>query len=198
MKGNTKVKRLVIITVGKTHSGKTTFARALENDLPNSVVIDQDNHAAFINTYYQKLLPNNGPNTLKSAITKGIIDYTIENTNFHLIISNSNRSKKGRLHLLEELFPQKEYIRILVHFQIPDAVLQNRVKQSTRDTNILRNASNFKEVLIRQQAEEVYDPVEGEADHLFIIKDNAEAEKVMKEIIQISTFSNEINEEKRN
>lgn len=41
------MKRLVIITVGKTHSGKTTFARMLEKRLTNSIVMDQDNHAAF-------------------------------------------------------------------------------------------------------------------------------------------------------
>lgn len=29
------MKRLVIMTVGKTHSGKTTFAKALEKELLN-------------------------------------------------------------------------------------------------------------------------------------------------------------------
>ena len=45
------MKRLVVITVGKTHSGKSTFARDLERELENSFVLDQDNHAEFINTY---------------------------------------------------------------------------------------------------------------------------------------------------
>ncbi len=44
------MKRLVIMTVGKTHSRKTTFARLLEQELGNSFVMDQDNHAEFINT----------------------------------------------------------------------------------------------------------------------------------------------------
>ncbi len=57
--------RFVIITVGKTHSGKTTFAKKLEKQLCNSIVIDQDNHAEFINTFYKKLLPKHGPNTIK-------------------------------------------------------------------------------------------------------------------------------------
>ncbi|WP_242314898.1 AAA family ATPase [Bacillus cereus group sp. BfR-BA-01355] len=39
------MKRLVIITVGKTHSGKTTFAKELETELPNSFIMDQDNQA---------------------------------------------------------------------------------------------------------------------------------------------------------
>lgn len=183
------MKRLVIITVGNTHSGKTTFAHALEEELPNSLVIDQDNHAAFIHTYYQKLLPEEGPNTLKSTITKGIVDYAITNTDFHLVISNSNRSLKGRKYLLEDLFPKDDYIRILVHFQIPDTVLYERVKQSTRDTNIFRSASSFEEVLKRQLAEEVIDPAEDEADHLFIVKDSAEVANVINKIVQLSTFN---------
>jgi deoxyadenosine/deoxycytidine kinase len=51
------MKRIAVITVGMTHSGKSTFARNLEKELDNSFVLDQDNHAEFINTYYQKLQP---------------------------------------------------------------------------------------------------------------------------------------------
>ena len=54
------MKRFVIITVGKTHSGKTTFAKALEKELPHSFVMDQDNQAEFINTHYEKLQPAEG------------------------------------------------------------------------------------------------------------------------------------------
>lgn len=82
------MKRLVIITVGKTHSGKTTFARALEKELYNSFVMDQDNHAEFINTYYKNLQPKQGPNTLKHALSKLIVDYAKEHTDLNLIICN--------------------------------------------------------------------------------------------------------------
>ncbi|WP_020060496.1 AAA family ATPase [Bacillus sp. 123MFChir2] len=185
------MKRLVIITVGKTHSGKTTFARALEKELHNSFVMDQDNHAEFINTHYKELQPKRGPNTLKHALSKLIVDYAKEHTDLHLIICNSNRSRDGRLYLLEELFKKDEFVRILVHFDIPDDVLHKRVTQSRRSTNIFRGAySNFEEVLVRQQAEslneDVTDPVNGEADHLFVIKDNAEVDSVIKEVIHIA------------
>lgn len=184
------MKRLVIITVGKTHSGKTTFARALEQMLDNSIVMDQDNHAEFINTFYNNLQPEQGPNTLKHAISQLIVDYAKEQTNFHLIICNSNRSRKGRVYLLEQLFPKSDFIRILVHFDIPDHVLQARVIQSQRSTNIFRSATNYEEVLTRQQAdslkEDVTDPVEGEADHLFVIKDNEEVDSIIQRIVHIA------------
>ncbi|MFF2755551.1 hypothetical protein ACFVR1_17680 [Psychrobacillus sp. NPDC058041] len=45
--------RLLVMTVGMTHSGRTIFAKALENELSNSAVIDQDKHVEFLNTYYR-------------------------------------------------------------------------------------------------------------------------------------------------
>ncbi|MGN7388649.1 ATP-binding protein [Sporosarcina sp. SAFN-015] len=183
------MKRLVIITVGKTHSGKTTFARNLERTLVNSIVMDQDNHGAFINTYYNNLQPKTGPNTLKHSISQLIVNYAKEHSDCHLIICNSNRSRQGRAYLLKELFPGNEFIRILVHFDLPDHVLHSRVTNSERATNIFRSASNFVQVLDRQNADslkaDVVDPVEGEADHLFVIKDSSEVDNVINRIVLI-------------
>ena len=191
LEGVEVMKRLVIITVGKTHSGKTTFARALEKQLNNSFVMDQDNHAEFINTYYKNILPGHGPNILKHKLSKLIVDYAKENTDFHFIICNSNRSYKGRRYLLEELFTTNNFIRILVHFDIPDVILQERVIQSQRSTNIFRGGySNFEELLISQQAEsikeDVADPIEDEADYLFVIRDSEEVKSVIQKIVHIA------------
>ncbi|MBS9802416.1 AAA family ATPase [Bacillus toyonensis] len=184
------MKRLVIITVGKTHSGKTTFAKELEKELPNSFIMDQDNQAEFINTHYEKLQPTEGSNTLKHGLSKFIVDYAKEHTNLHLIICNSNRSKNGRFYLLNELFPQNEYVRILVHFDIPDDVLYERVSLSKRSTNIFRgNYSSFKEVLHRQQVkslhEDVVDPIENEADYLFVIRNSKDVNSTILKIVHL-------------
>lgn len=183
------MKRLVIITVGKTHSGKTTFARALEQHLHNSVVLDQDNHAEFINQHYKCLLPKQGPNTLKNAISRTIGDYAVNETQFHLILCNANRSRNDRLILLER-FRQKGFVSILVYFDIPDHILQSRIANSERSTAIFRSASNFEEVLRRQQAEshngDVLPPTEGEAHHLFVIKDSNIVPSIIQEIVNIA------------
>lgn len=183
------MKRLVIITVGKTHSGKTTFAKALEKELENSFVMDQDYNAEFINTFYKKLQPTEGPNTLKHSISKLIIEYAKEQTNLHFIISNSNRSRKDRSYLLDDLFNKKEFIRIIVHFDIPDEVLYERVSNSQRSTSIFRGPyTNFKEILIRQLTESIKEevPTESEADYLLVIKDNEDINSVIKKIVFIS------------
>ncbi len=187
------MKRLVIITVGKTHSGKTTFAKALESKLTNSFIMDQDHNAEFLNTYYKSLLPKEGPNILKHSISKAIVDYAIEYTDFHIIVSSANRTRKGRKYLLEEIYDNNAFVSILVHFDIPDEVLHERVTKSQRSTNILRrDYSNFEEVLISQQSgsmnKDVVDPVDGEADYLFVVSDNKEVDSVIKEIVQIARF----------
>ncbi|EJQ50796.1 CRISPR-associated endoribonuclease Cas2 [Bacillus mycoides] len=185
------MKRLVIITVGKTHSGKTTFARELEKELPHSFVMDQDNQAEFINMHYEKLQPAEGPNTFKHGLSKFIVDYAKEYTNLHFIICNSNRSRNGRMYLLNELFKKEEYVRILVHFDIPDDALYERVARSKRSTNIFRGGySSFKEVLNRQQAEslheDVVDPIENEADYLFVIRNSKDVNSTIEEIVHLA------------
>ncbi|MGF3103560.1 ATP-binding protein [Rossellomorea sp. DUT-2] len=181
--------RLVIVTVGKTHSGKSTFARSLEEQLPNSVVIDQDNHAEFINTFYRDLLPMEGPNTLKYAVSRTIVDYAMNETSLHLILCNSNLSRSGRLKLLEH-FNQKGLTTILVHLDIPERVLQARVANSERSTGIFRSATTFEEVLKRQQTDgyfkDVASPGEGEADYLYVIRHSDDLESVIGKIINVS------------
>ncbi|RKN84890.1 AAA family ATPase [Paenibacillus ginsengarvi] len=182
------MKRYVIVTVGKTHSGKTTFAQALQKRLDHSAVIDQDNHAEFVNAHYKTLLPVQGPNTLKFAITRTIVDYAVSQTNDHLILCNSNRARKGRTELLER-FRHDGFASFLVYFDLPDSVLQARIAESRRSTAIFRTASTFGEVLLRQQADsargDATAPDESEADHFFVIESADNVQSVIQNIVDI-------------
>lgn len=182
------MKRRVIITVGKTHSGKSTFSKELEQQLKNSIVIDQDNHAEFINTYYKSLRPIQGPNTFKYTLTNTIVDYAVQNTDLHLILCNSNRNHYGRTELLT-YFHNKGFESILVFFDLPDYILQERVSDSQRSKSIFRIASSFTEVLNRQiaesQNENIADPSEGEANFLFVIKESNNVQSVIQKIIDV-------------
>jgi shikimate kinase len=182
------VKRFVIITVGKTHSGKSTFARALEKELAHSIVIDQDNQAEFINTYYKTLLPKQGANTFKFSLTQTIVDYAVTTTNLHLILCNANRAFTPRIALLEK-FHNAGFASILVSFVIPDNVLVARVATTQRSTIVFRTATSFDELLLRQNrealTEEMTSPSTNEATYFFEIKDNAETPSVIKKIIKV-------------
>ena len=178
--------RFVIMTVGKTHSGKTTFARNLEKEITNSVVIDQDNHAEFLQSTYPLLVPTKGHNKIKYALTQTIVDYAVNETRCHLILCNSNRNREARINLLE-YFRNKGFTTIIVNFDMPDNVLLERVENSQRNTEVLRTVLSFKDVLERQQKEsgidEIIDPVVGEADYVYVIKNSKEVEAVTQEIV---------------
>lgn len=187
-KGITLMNRFVIMTVGKTHSGKTTFARKLEKDITNSVVIDQDNHAEFLNSIYPLLVPTKGPNKIKYALTQTIVDYAVNETSCHLILCNSNRNRKVRIKLLEH-FKNKEFITVIVNFDIPDDVLYKRVENSQRNTAILRTVRSFQDVLVQQQCEtdknRAIDPIEEKVDFLFQIRRSEEVQSVLQEILNL-------------
>jgi predicted kinase len=178
------MERFVIMTVGKTHSGKSTFADKLEGQMENAVVVDQDRNAEFINTYYRKLLAKEGPNTIKYAVSKTIVDHAVSQTDCHLIICNSNRNKDGREDLLHH-FHSNGFKSILVHFELSDEILRERVAASTRSKIIFRSATTFEDVLERQNKEIMIAPDEGEADHLFVIRREAEVENVIGEIVRM-------------
>lgn len=182
--GEILMDRLVVMTVGKTHSGKTTFAKELESVLQQAIVIDQDNHAEFINEHYKKLRPIEGPNTLKFSVTDAIVNYATEQSNFHIILSNSNLNKSGRAKVLR-YFHNKEFKSIIVYFDLPDDLLKDRVIRTQRSKAIFRSASSFLEVLERQENLLEIQPSKDEANYIFIIKDPNNIAEVIQQIIAI-------------
>ncbi|OAX49442.1 ATP-binding protein [Paenibacillus sp. AD87] len=179
------MERLVVMTVGKTHSGKTTFAKELESVLQQAIVIDQDNHAEFINEHYKKLRPIEGPNTLKFSVTDAIVNYATEQSNFRIILSNSNLNKSGRAKVLR-YFHNKEFKSIIVYFDLPDDLLKDRVIRTQRSKAIFRSASSFLEVLERQENLLEIQPSKDEANYIFIIKDPNNTAEVIQQIIAIT------------
>ena len=183
--------RLLVMTVGKTHSGKSTFGQVLAGRLGNACVIDQDNHAAFINTYYGALLPDYGPNRLKYSVTETIINYAITRTHAHIILCNAYRSRAGRTELLGK-FRAHGFTTALVNFDLPDEVLTARVANTTRSTDVLRSASSFAEVLARQGAEsgkgDVIPPEASEADFVFRLEDSQEVPSFINQILELTSI----------
>ncbi|MBW4840674.1 MAG: ATP-binding protein [Paenibacillaceae bacterium] len=163
--------RFVIMTVGMTHSGKTTFATELEKVMQqDAVVIDQDNHAEFINKHYMKLRPSEGPNMLKFSITNTIVAYAVEHSHMHILLSNSNLHEPSRRKVLR-YFQEKGFQRILVYFELPYKLLEERVEKTQRHHKVFRNASSFSEILQRQRGSQQDRPGPEEAEYLFVIKD---------------------------
>ncbi|MCQ4088432.1 ATP-binding protein [Saccharibacillus sp. JS10] len=179
--------RLIIMTIGKTHSGKTTFAKELESILQQAIVIDQDNHAEFINSHYKKLLATEGANTLKFSITNTVVRYAMEQSDMHMILSNANLNKTVRSDILQN-FHDNGFESVIVYFNLPNDLLEERIGRSQRSKAIFRNASNFLEVLERQTNIEEVQPAKNEANYVFEIKDPSETSKIIQHIKEISEF----------
>ncbi len=185
-KGGQPLERLAVMTVGKTHSGKTTFAHMLAGELPGSVVIDQDLQAKFLNKYYPQLLPKNGPNLIKNALTRTVAEHAVENTDCHLIISNSNLSGEDRRTWLD-YYKEKGFTTVLVFFNLSEDMLRLRIRRSTRSTNIFRVSLTFGDLLDRQlKAYPATGPSAGEADHLLTVHHGKDVEPVIGRILDIS------------
>lgn len=85
---------------------------------------------------------------------------------------------------------------ILVNFDIPDQVLEARIKSSRRNIAILRTVSSFEEVLDQQKNDSLIGPAENEADHFFVIKELEDMERVTTKIIELNTLNFENNNKK--
>lgn len=176
--------RLAIITVGKTHSGKSTFAEHLEKSLTNSIVVDQDKHAEILLTYYPALIPQKGPNEIKFALTRTIVDYAVNQTDCHLILCNSNRNAENRAALLR-YYREKGFTTVVVSFDIPDEILKERIKSSQRDVSILRTVSSFEEVLAQQKEDCLVAGNEKAADYVFVIRKERDMERIASSITDL-------------
>lgn len=178
-------KRLAILTVGKTHSGKTTFARKLETALSGAFVLDQDVQAEFLNHHYAKLVPTEGPNVLKHSLTRLLADYAKHQTNLHVIASNANLARESRADLLRDVYDAQTFTRILVHFDIPEEELIKRIHQAERNTSIMRgDLSSFLDVLHIQRT--VEPPLTAEADVLFHITSESNMNEIIEMIVKLA------------
>lgn len=177
------MKRYIIMMVGKTHSGKTSFAKDLEDNVEKAIMIDQDSHALFLQKHYQKLVPKTGPNDLKHAVTQTIVDYAVNETDAHLILSNANLDCSSRTSIFK-YYQERGFASIIVYFDLPETILRERIARGSRDTGILRTVSGFEQVLDRQmRLEKAEEPKADEADYLFIIRDVNDVGHIMEKVI---------------
>ena len=179
------MKRIVILTIGPTHSGKTTIARQLEQTLSHFVVLDQDNQAEFLNAHYEKLVPQNGPNTLKFLLSETLLHYAIAETSYNLILCNSNIHKAPRQQLLARFFPAEQFVRVYIHFDFAREVLQTRIDNTLRDTKLFRDSTYTYEELLESQLPQIDSPTCDEVDYVLTVDEHTTTQKLLNKIEMI-------------
>ena len=179
------MKRFVYMTIGITHSGKTSFAKEIERVIPNTLLIDQDNHAAFLNTHYPKLVPTGNENTLKVLLSQFILSYAIEQTNHNIIISSSNLNAHARKQLLHAFFPEETWHRVFIYFHLDPAIIQERIAQTTRTTAIFRNNTLTFQDIYTQHALQLQIPSADECDTLFIVHTETDLQRIQSALLAL-------------
>ncbi|MGI1805532.1 ATP-binding protein [Exiguobacterium sp. TDN 0502] len=180
--------RTVLLTIGTTHAGKTTFARQLAQRLPASLVIDQDLQAHFLLEHYPDLVPSEGPNQIKHDLTGWLIEQAITSSVETIILCNANTTRIGRKQLLQH-FPRATFRSILVWFDLPEATLVDRLTHSTRDGREVRGDSSYQEIYQRQRIEP---PAQHEADKIIHFQSISEIDMFLHHYLSSTSVNEKI------
>jgi tRNA uridine 5-carbamoylmethylation protein Kti12 len=150
--------KYIIMLVGYTHSGKTTFAKKLQKTLKNYVLIDNDEIASFINTKYSPAVFSDynkekrtykEPN-LKFLLSKEIFKFCLR-ASVNIIHASGNLGKDARL-LIKNNAQKYNYKLITVYFNLPRDVIMKRLIETKKDTSCFKISINWSQVLEKQES----------------------------------------------
>ena len=176
--------------IGKTHSGKTTFAKEIEKNNENVISLEADPMALFIHDQFPRLKKFEDK-TFNGSFKKLALKFqvlllfikTIMSLGKPIILSNSNLWKKGRDRVFK-ISKKFDYENIGVYFDFPEDFLIERIKKSKRTKKILSTSKDFHDLIIRQRAR-VQPPNPKDFDKFFVIKSEKDLKTVKNKILQI-------------
>lgn len=181
----------LITTTGKTHSGKTTFWKKLWEKLENSCIINNDTMTDFLREAYPKLYQNdfnsNGTisqwYSLKHAIITALFESATQR-GLNIIATNCLRTKALRMKL-KQYTEKKKMKFILIYFNFPDTVLQQRILETDRwNEDRQLHQERFFRVLERQNKN--YETAnKEEADFFFEITKEEDCREIEEQILRI-------------
>ncbi len=181
--------RFVLLTVGKTHTGKSTFGKEIGSQIPNCVIIETDPIALFLRNTFPKLqaldLEHSGgfsSPALKYRVFQTILEFALAQ-NFNVVMSNSNMYEKGRKGVFDIIkkYPVKT---IGLYFNYPEELLLKRIGQAGRSTEVLSVSKNFTELMLNQRTR-FQPPNSSDFDHFFEVTDPADLPRITKEILAL-------------
>jgi predicted kinase len=182
-------KALAILTVGKTHAGKSHFAKELVKSLPNSAVLDADIVASFLQKKFPKLheLDREQSGAFKNVpvkyqIFKAILKAYLD-LKHNVVLSNANLSEKVRTDIITEV-KKHHYETVGVYFDYSEEHLLKQIEKAKKDTSVLTISKSFEELLTNQR-KWLQPPSAKEFDHFFLVRKPEELTTVIKSIVKI-------------
>jgi shikimate kinase len=181
----------VLMTVGKTHSGKTTFGRELAQQLGPCCLLDSNEVADFLKRTYSDLYQadyeegSNQPTRgyyLKLAVVAEIYKAALS-TNLPIIFTTSNAKKQLRQEICR-LAKESGRSTIMVYFNIADEVLVERINNSQRLGGNQAEIQGFNHFLTNIQTHRFEVPIAAEADHYFEINRGSN-KQVLEQVLKV-------------
>ncbi len=182
--------KILIMLIGKTHCGKTTFAAKLKDEVPNALVLEADPIAVFMKEKFSDLsnLDDQEHNgnfdnvSLKYRTFLLFLEFALS-LGRPIVLSNSNMWQKGRI-MVFDLCKKFGYKVVGLYFDFPEELILSRAEISDRSTNILRTSKSFKELIINQRSR-MQPPESSEFDELIVAKSPDELIKAKSSLIKI-------------
>ena len=190
MMKNSKIKKYVILCVGYTHTGKTTFAKKIIKKHQPMTLLDSDEVAIFLRKKYP-LIVNSQYNTsryafndsnLKLTVFKQIYRFCL-NTGLNVILSNGNLAKNMRSFVIRNA-KKRGYTVIIVYFNLPMETITQRLKKTKKSTAVFIQSKTWTESFTRQKEYAELPPSKKDAIY-FEIKNNRDYQIVFKKVISL-------------
>jgi predicted kinase len=184
------MKKIAIMLVGKTHSGKTTLAESLAEEI-KGVVLQTDPINLFLKKEYPAELDRDKEHngnfqepSLKVQIYNTILKHILKKGNLIPILANSNMFPKMRKQIIAQL-QKYNYQVIGVYLNFSEEFLLQRIQKAKKNVAVLNQSSDFKALLKKQRAIFV-PPVTQEFDYFFEVKNEKDLASIKSEIINLT------------
>lgn len=173
--------------VGYSHSGKTTFAKKLKKATKNTVVIDNDDIALFVNQRYPEVALSQfniskksfkDPN-FKFTVYQGILDFCLR-AGSNVILSNSNLGSDIRS-IIKRQAKKYHYTLVTLFFNLPENIVVERAKKSRKNHAVFMQAKDWSDVLRLQKAYAKLPPSKSGTMY-FEIKNSSESKIVFRQL----------------
>lgn len=182
----------VIMTTGKTHSGKTTFWLELKKKLKHCCLIDSDVIAEFLKDNYGDLYATeyNRKNNelaqwfyLKKAVFQWVYTHAVQST-LPVILTNANSTRAIRKEA-SNVAHKAGRKTILVYFNWSQEILLVRIEATTRSKKCLTKSANFRDLLLNRQSTCFESPSKKEADIFLEITNDKSWKEAQKTILHL-------------
>ncbi len=187
----TTKQKYIVMCVGYTHSGKTTFAKELESELhATKVIIEGDVIAAFAKKNYIDVFTSDyskskkkisDPN-LKFLLYKSIFGFSMNAGIQTIILSNGNLDNDIRNYITKSA-QESDYKMITVYFNLPESTIAERIRSTTKGTDAFAYTKNWED--IKKQQDRYAELPPSKTDIYYEITDEASLKQAKQSLISL-------------